>query len=526
MTTLVDLFQQWQRSQPQSRQPGAVAPAPQGVPPLSQHQDADGTVHVGTPKYDVTVRGGSQTHDGGEVIVTDRATGQSFRAWGDPHGNLRNDKGEVIGSVDFHGSMTLNLDDGTKLTMNAEHLAGRADGTTNISSVAISNGNAGNGFTIGNLLEGSPQVAEGDADLIDWSNNDGVDARLNGNSLQIWNGSGWENATNDNVRKAEQAPQDWEDWNETCRQASRLLQALVPASTLNSLMSSGMLQSAMGTVQSPQWDGGRPFVYSPSSGWGYDGYVPPPAAQPRLLQPPPPPPAPQVQGSSIGLHDGHDYRGGTSGNYQYNAATGTFYDGNHKPLQMNGANIDFRTAASAGEQKAMDQLTSSYPGYRQLNNSPFVLGRGGNLYRIGADGSLTAVRNSNNDQVQIINWVNQPPQHAAPETRGSHIDLQAGQQYTCGIGGHYGYDAASGALIDANHNPLQLNGTTIDFRTAASAAEQQAVGRLGSGYRQLNNSPFVLDRGGNLHRVNADGSLTAVSNSNNDLVQITDWINQ
>ncbi|CBL47344.1 Hypothetical protein HDN1F_37610 [gamma proteobacterium HdN1] len=50
-----------------------------------------------------------------ELILTNKATGEKSRIWGDPHFDTTGDGKNM---VDFKGTATLNLEDGTKITIN------------------------------------------------------------------------------------------------------------------------------------------------------------------------------------------------------------------------------------------------------------------------------------------------------------------------------------------------------------------------------------------------------------------------
>ena len=111
---------------------------------------AQGIFPPANPQWTVQ-RDGSQAHidlgnytldvdeRNSQFIVTNKATGETTRIWGDPHVEV---DGKAVG--DFYGTMTLNLDDGTKITIN----------TTPYS--------AGNGMTLSNRLT----ITQGDRAMI------------------------------------------------------------------------------------------------------------------------------------------------------------------------------------------------------------------------------------------------------------------------------------------------------------------------------------------------------------------------
>jgi hypothetical protein len=67
--------------------------------------------------------------------LTNKATGQQTRIWGDPHFEIN---GQQIGT--FKGPMTLNLDDGTKITIYPQASA-NGNGTSYTNQLVITRGN-------------------------------------------------------------------------------------------------------------------------------------------------------------------------------------------------------------------------------------------------------------------------------------------------------------------------------------------------------------------------------------------------
>jgi len=61
-----------------------------------------------------------------EFILTNKETGESSRVWGDPHFDMDND-GKT--DVDFWGTMTMNLENGTKITIDTTPWKGNEDMT-------------------------------------------------------------------------------------------------------------------------------------------------------------------------------------------------------------------------------------------------------------------------------------------------------------------------------------------------------------------------------------------------------------
>jgi len=110
----------------------------QGIVPPSNSdwsvQQNGGQAHIDLGNYTLDLDEGNS-----QFILTNKATGEKTRIWGDPHVEV---DGKAVG--DFYGTMTLNLDDGTKITIN----------TTPYS--------AGNGMTLSSRLT----ITQGDRAMI------------------------------------------------------------------------------------------------------------------------------------------------------------------------------------------------------------------------------------------------------------------------------------------------------------------------------------------------------------------------
>lgn len=110
----------------------------QGIRPQSSgdwtvKQDG-GKAHIDLGNYTVDVNEGNS-----EFTVTNKKTGETTRVWGDPHVDV---DGKHVG--DFYGTTTLNLDDGTKITINTTPF------------------NAGNGMTLSSRLT----ITQGDRAMV------------------------------------------------------------------------------------------------------------------------------------------------------------------------------------------------------------------------------------------------------------------------------------------------------------------------------------------------------------------------
>jgi hypothetical protein len=137
-------------------------PAPTPLPTPQPHTLSVNGNTVDTGRYEIRA-----SHH--EVVITDRHTNTSVRAWGDPHFHTSDgDKAQ------FHDQpLTLDLQDGTKVTI--KPTARNADGLAFIDSVAITQGSGAvtiNGVSTGNIVVSG--VLEGQADAIDRQFADGT----------------------------------------------------------------------------------------------------------------------------------------------------------------------------------------------------------------------------------------------------------------------------------------------------------------------------------------------------------------
>lgn len=98
---------------------------------------ADGTVNFENENYKVRV------NDTGEIHVTNKQTGETYRVWGDPHMDINGKH-----AFDFWGTTTLNLDDGTKITIDTTPWKGGNNGATIASRVTITDGQSDYGVQI------------------------------------------------------------------------------------------------------------------------------------------------------------------------------------------------------------------------------------------------------------------------------------------------------------------------------------------------------------------------------------------
>jgi len=153
----------------------------QGIRPQAQPnwtvQQNGGQAHIDLGNYTLDL-----DESNSQFILTNKQTGETTKVWGDPHMVV---DGKAVG--DFYGTTTLNLDDGTKITINTTpYNAG--NGMTLSSELVITQGSKAmvvqglDQNTLGDLKIG--QVANG-GQFVDAINNDGVDIYENPQ------GSGW-----------------------------------------------------------------------------------------------------------------------------------------------------------------------------------------------------------------------------------------------------------------------------------------------------------------------------------------------
>jgi hypothetical protein len=108
-----------------------IRPQPSGEWSVQQN---GGQAHIDLGNYTIDVNEGNS-----EFTVTNKKTGETTRIWGDPHVDV---DGKHVG--DFYGTTTLNLDDGTKITINTTPF------------------NAGNGMTLSSRLT----ITQGDRAMV------------------------------------------------------------------------------------------------------------------------------------------------------------------------------------------------------------------------------------------------------------------------------------------------------------------------------------------------------------------------
>jgi hypothetical protein len=95
---------------------------------VDQRENGSATIDLGNYTLDINERNS-------EFVVTNKETGEKTRIWGDPHFEHN---GTRVG--DFYGTTTLNLADGTKITINTTPYLAGGNGTTLSSTLTITQG--------------------------------------------------------------------------------------------------------------------------------------------------------------------------------------------------------------------------------------------------------------------------------------------------------------------------------------------------------------------------------------------------
>jgi hypothetical protein len=105
---------------------------PKSATEPSTTTNAQGNVQFENENYRITAE------EGGTVNIYNKNTGESYKAWGDPHMNIDGKQ-----AFDFWGDTTFTLDDGTKVTIETTPWKGGNNGATISSKVTIIDGDYG-----------------------------------------------------------------------------------------------------------------------------------------------------------------------------------------------------------------------------------------------------------------------------------------------------------------------------------------------------------------------------------------------
>jgi uncharacterized membrane protein YebE (DUF533 family) len=149
-------------------------------------QRSNGTATIDLGNYTLDLKEGNS-----EFVVTNKETGEKTRIWGDPHFEHN---GSHVG--DFYGTTTLNLADGTKITINTTPFEAGGNGTTLSSTLTITQGDRAmriTGLDQNKLGDLNIQQVNGFGRLVDAAVDDGVQLYENpedGPWLRL-NAGGW-----------------------------------------------------------------------------------------------------------------------------------------------------------------------------------------------------------------------------------------------------------------------------------------------------------------------------------------------
>jgi hypothetical protein len=155
------------------------SPRPQPAPQewtVTQPQNGQSTIDLGTHTLELN-------EHNSELWLTNKETGERSRIWGDPHFDTDGD-GQT--DVDFWGTITLNLEGGTKITVNTVPWNGNTEMTLS-SQLVITRGEQSI------VVNGLDQNSVGDMSITQGQNGRSLDA-LYGDGLDLYenpNGKGW-----------------------------------------------------------------------------------------------------------------------------------------------------------------------------------------------------------------------------------------------------------------------------------------------------------------------------------------------
>ena len=144
---------------------------------VDQSSDSRATIDLG--RYTLDLNDGNS-----EMILTNKETGEQTRIWGDPHFDYN---GQRVG--DFYNTLTLSLEDGTKITIDTVPWEAGGNGTTLSSRLTITQGDRAI------VVEGLDQNKVGDLSITEYPDGFGgyVDALRDDGTLIYENpeGDGW-----------------------------------------------------------------------------------------------------------------------------------------------------------------------------------------------------------------------------------------------------------------------------------------------------------------------------------------------
>ena len=146
--------------------------------PWTATQNGSGQAQIDLGNYTIDIN-----EHNSEFTLTNKATGEKSRIWGDPHFDTN---GDGTTDVDFWGTMTLNLEDGTSITINTTPFDANPSMTLS-SQLVITKGDQSM------VVNGLDQNQIGDLSITQGQDGKLLDA-LYGNGLNVYenpNGEGW-----------------------------------------------------------------------------------------------------------------------------------------------------------------------------------------------------------------------------------------------------------------------------------------------------------------------------------------------
>lgn len=169
-----------------------------------------------------------------EMVLTNKQTGESSKIWGDPHFDTDND-GQT--DVDFWGTMTLNLEDGTRITINTTPFDANKEMTLSSQLIIVKGDQA-------MVVKGLDQNQIGDMTVTQSQNGRLLDTAY-GKGLNVYenaNGKGWQVRDGLWMRDLTQADADSTKAKPGSEFRADLLAAMF---TFRGLMASSMLMGMM-----------------------------------------------------------------------------------------------------------------------------------------------------------------------------------------------------------------------------------------------------------------------------------------
>ena len=193
--------------------------------------------------------------DNNTVTITNKHTGETYQAWGDPHMNIDGQH-----AFDFWGTTTFKLEDGTKVTIETTPLA--SDPSVTLSSkVTITNGDYGvkiSGVDTNQVGDLKIDEAKGYGRVLDTVVSDGN--VLNENPA----GKGFVAIDRDgNVRAVDQNYINQTDLKKTGALQDQFKEAFAKLSSLLQIIFQGTFMSSLPQQATPENDGHQPVAPHP-----------------------------------------------------------------------------------------------------------------------------------------------------------------------------------------------------------------------------------------------------------------------